>query len=295
MLQIHASGESCLGDFTFDFYWQHLGSRLDPDSRVDGTSYRRMVEALKAGDDVKITGDVGSRLGSGLGVDLMRLGGRGGPIEATGSIIVDGDVGGHMGISILRGAIYVSGGIKEPLGNLVAVQSERSGFRKFLSMTEVLEKGYAVLEPNEHRSTGLIIRDGIIRDTIGARNPTDRRILIDGDSGMSTGILMRSGKVEVSGSSGRNTGVLLSGGRVVVLGSTGDFTGAEMRSGEIIVEGDAGGFTCARMRGGAVYAMRGKPVPPARARAPDAREVSVIARALGIPAMHAMMYQRLGL
>ena len=49
MLQIRASGERCLCDFTFDFYWQHLGSRLDMDQTVSGISFRRMVQALSQG------------------------------------------------------------------------------------------------------------------------------------------------------------------------------------------------------------------------------------------------------
>ena len=94
---------------------------------------------------------------------------------------------------------------------------------------------------------------------------------------MSTGILMRSGAVEVSGNAGANTGALLQGGRIVVHASTGDFSGVEMRGGDIIVKDDAGSFACARMKGGAVYAKTGKPVPPARDQVPDGREQAMIA------------------
>ena len=240
VLEVKASGERCLCDFSFDFYWQHLGSRLDMDATVGGISFRRMVQALREGETVRIQGDAGSRLGSSLGVDLMRLGGKGGPIEETGRIIVDGDAGSHMGISMLRGAIYVSGRVMLPLGNVVEVESELSGYKKFVSVTEALEKGLAVLPPNEISEKGLAIKDGLIRDTLGARNPTKKSLLLGGDAGMSTGILMGSGSIEVDGDSGANTGVLMQGGRIVIRGGTGDFTGAEMRAGEIIIEGDAG-------------------------------------------------------
>ena len=293
MLQINASGEKCLCDFTFDFFWQHRGSRLDMDQTVSGVSFRRMVQALRQGETVRISGNAGSRLGSSLGVDLMRLGGNGGPVEGTGKIIVDGNVGSHMGISMLRGAIYVSGQIKSPLGNVVSVQSDMTGYRKFVSATEAMEKGLAVLEPNAADERGLTICDGILRDTLGARNPTGRTISLEGDAGMSTGILMRSGLIKVEGDSGQNTGVLLQGGRIVVSGSCGDFTGAEMRGGEIIVGGDAGSFACARMRGGAVYARSAKCLPPAREEMPSSQELSAIARALNVPLMHAMMYKKM--
>jgi formylmethanofuran dehydrogenase subunit C len=295
MLQIQASGERCLCDFTFDFYWQHKGSRLNQDATVSGVSFKRMVEALRQGETVKILGDAGSRLGSSLGVDLLRLGGKGGPIEATGKIIVDGDAGSDMGISMQRGAIYVSGQVKPPLGNVVAVESDLSGYRKFASATEILEKAWHVMEPNASNGSGLTIRDGIARDTLGARNPTPKKILLKGDAAMSTGILMRAGTIEVHGNAGRNTGVLLEGGRIVVRGRTGDFTGAEMRGGEIIVERDAGSFACARMRGGAVYAKEAKPVPPARVLIADSREQKVIAQSLKIPLLHAMMYRKISL
>lgn len=292
MLQINASGERCLCDFTFDFYWQHLGSRLDMEGTVSGISYRRMVQALRQGETVRIQGDAGSRLGSSLGVDLLRLGGKGGPIEQTGKIIVDGDVGSHMGISMLRGAVYVSGKVMPPLGNVVEAESDLSGYRKFISVTEVLERGLSILPPNLVSENCLAIKDGIIRDTLGARSATGKRLLLQGDAGMSTGILMGSGLIEVDGDAGPNTGVLTRGGRIVVRGRTGDFTGAEMRAGEIMIEGDAGSFACARMRGGAVYARKGKAVPPVRMQNPDSIEQAMISHIFSIPVLHAMMYQK---
>ena len=122
---------------------------------------------------------------------------------------------------------------------------------------------------------------------------TDKTVCLQGDAGMSTGILMRAGRIEVWGDAGPNTGVLMQGGRIVVRGSTGDFTGAEMRGGEILVEGDAGSFTCARMRGGAVYAKGGKSVPPARVQMPGSHELAAIAKVLEIPMLHAMMYRKM--
>jgi len=295
VLEVKASGERCLCDFSFDFYWQHLGSRLDMDATVGGISFRRMVQALREGETVRVQGDAGSRLGSSLGVDLMRLGGKGGPIEQTGRIIVDGDAGSHMGISMLRGAIYVSGRVMLPLGNVVEAESELSGYKKFVSVTEALEKGLAVLPPNEISEKGLAIKDGLIRDTLGARNPTKKSLLLGGDAGMSTGILMGSGSIEVDGDSGANTGVLMQGGRIVIRGGTGDFTGAEMRAGEIIIEGDAGSFACARMKGGALYARQGKCLPPARMCSPDGGEQAMLSRSLKIPLLHAMMYKKFSL
>lgn len=297
LIEIHASGESCICDFTYDFYWQHHGSRLDPNSEVGGKRYRDLVEALKAGGTVRIHGDVGGRLGSSLGVDLISLGGRGGPIEA-GRIIVDGDVGPRMGISMIRGSIYLSGQAAEPLGNVVEVISDLSGYRKFVSITEMLEGGPEAtgtpLSPNSWNG-GIIIEDRLLRDTVGSRSQISRKITVRGDLGMSTGILMKNGLIEIIGDCTENTGVLLKGGRIIVRGRTGDFTAAEMRSGEIFIEASAGSFACAKMSGGAVYARNGKPVPPARASPPRPDELKRIAECFGISTIQAMMYRKLSL
>lgn len=313
MVEIEASGESCLCDFTFDFYWQHQGSRLNPDKFVcnaggtddangisgiggiGGISYRQLVEALKRGETVRIKGDVGSRLGSSLGVDLIKLGGKGVPIPATGRIVVDGDVGSRMGISMLRGAIYVSGDVQPPLGNVIEVGSDMTGYRKYASITDALEGRFPILPPNAIKEKELIISDGILRDTVGARNTSPDIIRLKGDACMSTGILMQSGLVEISGSAGRNTGVLMRGGRVVVKGSTGDFTGAEMKGGDIFIGASAGSYACARMQGGAVYAREGKPVPPAKVQSISSAEQTAIAKALGLSPIYAMMYKKLSL
>jgi formylmethanofuran dehydrogenase subunit C len=254
-----------------------------------------MVDALKGGETVRIKGDAGSRLGSSLGVDLVKFGGKGGPILGTGKIVVDGDVSRRMGIGMLQGAIYVSGRIEPPLGNVIEVQTDLTGYRKYVSLTDALENRLSVLEPNLGNERGILIADGILRDTAGARNTADREIRIKGDAGMSTGILMRSGLIEVSGSAGSNTGVLMRGGRIVIRGSSGDFTGEEMQGGEIFIGESAGSFTCAKMKGGAIYAKKGKPLPPAKVQTLSSTEQTAVARVLGISPLYAMMYYRLGL
>ncbi|MCR3883051.1 MAG: tributyrin esterase [Methanothrix sp.] len=296
MIEIEGGGEGCLCDFTFDFFWQHRGSRLDPDGVVSGGLSRRdLVEGLRQGETVRVQGDVGGRLGSSLGVDLASFGGTGGAIEGTGSIIVDGDVGPRMGISMIRGSIYVSGSVATPLGNVVEVESDMTGYRKYISTTEVLERGGEVLPPNRLEEGLLILNDGLLRETLGARSGGERVLRVEGDAGMSAGILMRSGLLEVLGDAGRNTGVLMRGGRIVVSGSCDDFTAAEMRGGEIFVAGDAGGYICARMKGGAVYALRGKPIPPVKILPVKGEEVGLITRALRINGIQAMGFKKFSL
>jgi formylmethanofuran dehydrogenase subunit C len=292
---IQACRESCLCDFTFDFIWQHRGSRLDPDKAVGPYSFRKLVEALKRGQTVRIRGDVGNRLASSMGVDLVKMGGTGGPIETTGQVIVDGDVGNRMGISMLRGAVYISGKAEEPLGNVLEVETDLSGYRKYASLTEILERTLAVKEPNCWQMGRLVVCDGILRDTMGARNPTDKTVRLLGDAGMSTGILMKSGLIDVRGRAHENTGALMRGGRLIVRGNTGDFAGVEMKGGEIFVLGDAGSYACHKMKGGSIYARGGKPLPPAGAHPLRPNEQALVARILDISPLYAMMYCRLGI
>jgi formylmethanofuran dehydrogenase subunit C len=205
-----------------------------------------------------------------------------------------------MGISMLRGAVYVSGNVAHPIGNVIEVETDLSGYRKFVSITDALENSAALhnttaLEPNTIDANMLLIRDGILRDTVGARMTKGGSISIRGNVGMSTGILMSSGLIDISGNSDRNTGVLMKGGRIVVRGNAGDFTGAEMHGGEIFIAGNAGSYICPKMKSGAVYAKDGRPVPPAMALTPKPAEIRDVAKVLGLNQMYAMMYKRFGL
>lgn len=253
------------------------------------------MEALKLGETVKIRGDVGGRLGSSLGVDLAGFGGTGGPIEATGPVIVDGNIGPRAGISMLRGSIFVSGSVAAPLGNAVEVESDLTGYRKYVSITEVLEQGGQVLEPNLLEDGGLVLRDGLLRETLAARSRAQKVLRVEEDAGMSAGILMKSGLIEIGGDAGRNAGVLMRGGVLIVRGRCDDFTATEMRGGEIFVAGDAGSYICAKMTGGVVYAPKGKPIPPARAQALKGDEAGLVSRVLGVNSFQAMMYRKFGL
>ena len=85
---------------------------------------------------------------------------------------------------------------------------------------------------------------------------------MEGDAGMSAGILMRSGSIEIKGDAGRNAGVLMKGGRIVIAGKADDFTAAEMRGGEIFVAGDAGGFIWRQDDRGRRLRPKGKADPP---------------------------------
>ena len=255
----------CLCDFTYNFYWQHQGEKMDPDDKVPGNDYtfREVVEHLKMGHSIKIKGNVGHRACSSMGVNLQYFGGDGGDID-VGKVIIDGDVDSRMGISMARGSIYVKGNVKEPFGNLIQVKSDIKGYKKFKSITDVVTNGLhgEKLIGAELSGKRLNINDGSIRDTVGARLNIDAEIIHQGDVDLSTGILMRKGLVKVNGNAGKNTGALLNGGTVLINGNCDDFSAIEMKKGTLVVNGDAGKFMGAQKKSGIILAKKGGPIPP---------------------------------
>lgn len=256
----------CLCDFTYNFYWQHKGEKLAPQWKIldTGITFKDLVEHLKNGGTVKINGNAGHRLGSSMGADLKFFGGTGGEIN-VGDIIVDGNVDSRMGISMVKGCIYVKGNVKEPVGNLVEVKSDMKGYKKFRSITDVVMNGLEKdkLEGSQMMNNGILINDGVVRDTVGSRLDKDSEIVVNGNVDLSTGILMRKGTVRVNGNAGKNTGALLNGGTVIINGNCDDFTGIDMIKGSIVVNGNAGKFLAANKKNGTVLAKKGSPIPPA--------------------------------
>jgi len=270
LLEIEVTeGVDCLGDFTFNFHWQHKGEKLDPSWKIPGNelTFGEVVEHLKNKGDVRINGDVGHRLASSMGVDLQYFGGSGGDIP-VGDIYVEGDVDTRMGISMTRGSIYIKGKVKEPMGNLVEVKSQRKGYRQFRSITDIITNGLGgdKLVGCQFACKKFIINDGTVKDTIGARLDVEMEIVKNGDVDLSTGILMHQGTVRINGNAGKNTGALLNGGTIIIDGDTDDFTAIDMIKGVIIINGNAGKFLAANKKNGMILAKKGSPIPPARAK-----------------------------
>ncbi|MDP2841275.1 MAG: formylmethanofuran dehydrogenase [Candidatus Methanoperedens sp.] len=284
----------CLCDFTYDFYWQHMGKRLVPSEKIPGQkgtsyTYEELVSSLKRGEDVHIRGNAGKRLGSSLGVDLVFFGGTGKPLNA-GSIIVDGNVDTRMGISMVSGSIYVKGKVKPPLGNVIEVASDRAGYRKYCSITGLMQNisDETVVSPNIITKEILCIKDGLIRDTIAARLDSNASIIVNGNAGMSTGILMKRGTVNVCGDAGMNTGVLMGGG-VLTVCDTEEFAGAYMKGGNLVIRGKAKGYVGANMKGGSIY-LKGKAMPVQVSL--DEKDIMFLVKLLRISQTQVMMFKK---
>jgi formylmethanofuran dehydrogenase subunit C len=289
----------CVADFTYNFFWQHRGAKLEPDEPIphqEGSmyTYRDVVEALKRKEDVFIRGDVGHRFCSSFGVDLRFFSGSGGKIS-VGNVIIDGDVDTRMGISMVSGAVYVAGIVKPPIGNVVEMMSDRTGYRKYRSITDVVCNGLGddtLVPPNVLSGMQLHLSDAIVRDTVGARCACDAHICVAGDVDLSTGILMKRGTVIVTGNAGMNSGALLKGGTVIIRGDAEAFAGIDMQSGVLVVGGTPRGYLGANKRGGTIYARGAKALPPAKASAVNRNDIALLSKHLGVGQLQAMMFKK---
>ena len=289
-----------LCDYTYNFTWQT--DKIRPGSPIPsqaGTAYtyKDLIDELKRGGEVRISGSAGSRLGYGMGADLAHFGGTGAP-EKSGRIYVEGDVAHEMGMGMVAGEIYVKGNIEEPAGNVVEVVSDESGYRKFRSITELLCKGGKdVLVKNnfDMEKKHLVICDGKLRGTIAARCDCDAFVTVEGDVYNGTGLLMRKGVVHVKGNAGMNTGAHLDGGVVIIEGTTGEFAGAYMKKGTLILK-EAKGFVGAGMKDGVIFAKKKvKAAPPVEELAMQQEDARLIMKYLGIRHVEAMSYHKYGL
>jgi len=290
-----------LCDYTFDFCWHNR--QFDPDTPTpyqNGTeyTYRDLTDALKMETEVHITGDVGKRLAQGMGADIRHLGGTGGiGTRTTSRIFVDGDVGSEAGLGMVAGAVYVSGMVEEPLGNIIEVRSDVAGYRKFVSVTDLLcNHRHEVPVSNSLDPGGvglrLVLNDGILRGTLCARCDCPVDVIVEGDAHNGTGLLMRQGTVTVTRDAGMNTGAHLNGGTVVVRGVVGEFAGAYMKRGVLLVGGGMG-YAGADMKGGAIYSRRKIATsPPAEKTRITGADMSLIRKLVGAGRFESMRYSK---
>ncbi|WP_440953250.1 formylmethanofuran dehydrogenase [Methanococcoides sp. FTZ1] len=286
-----------LCDHTFNFYWHE--KELEPDSVIPsqkGTeyTYRQLVDELKRGEDIHIKGSVGSRFAYSLGVDLAHFGGTG-KTENAGRIFVEGNIGPEAGMAMSAGTLYLTGDIEEPLGNIIEVESDEEGYRKFISITELLcgSRSAAPLKNSfDAGSRKLVLNDGILRGTLASRCNCDAEILVEGDVYNGTGLLMEKGTITVKGDSGLNTGAHLNGGNVVVEGIVGEFAGAYMKAGFLLFN-DAKGYAGAGMLGGTIYCRKKiPPAPPAEKKRMGGSDSSNVRRLTGAGRVEAMLYNK---
>ena len=290
-----------LCDYTYNFTWQN--KKIHPKSIIPsqiGTNYTfsDLVDGLKKGQVVHISGNAGKGLGYSMGVDLKHFGGTG-EAQRSGKLFIDGDVSSEMGMGMVSGTIYVKGNVEQPLGNLVEVISDDPDFRKFRSITDILCHGTGkdVLVKNNYdeRKKHLILNDGILRGTIAARCNCEFFVSVEGDVYNGTGLLMQKGEIHVTGDAGMNTAAHLDGGLIIVEGETGEFAGAYMKKGIIILK-DARGYAGANMKNGIILSRnKVKVSPPVQELETTQEDANMIMKHVGIGHVEAMSYHKYGI
>lgn len=290
-----------LCDYTYNFTWQnnkiHPGTII-PSQAGTNYTYSDLVNELKKGKEVHISGNAGKGLGYSMGVNLRHFGGTG-AVENTGKLYIDGNVSSEMGMGMVSGTIYVKGNVEKPHGNLIEVVSDEADFRKFRSITDILCNGTGkdVLIKNNYddRKKHLLLDDGILRGTIAARCNCEAVVTIEGDVYNGTGLLMQKGKIQVTGDAGMNTGAHLDGGLIIVEGTTGEFAGAYMKKGTLILN-DAKGFAGANMKDGVILSKKKINFSPPVEELDIAQEdAKIIMKNLGIGHVEAMSYHKYGI
>ncbi|AKB86082.1 formylmethanofuran dehydrogenase [Methanococcoides methylutens] len=286
-----------LCDHTFNFYWHE--KELDPDAVIPSQesteyTYRQIVDELKKGEDIRIKGSVGSRFAYSLGVDLAHFGGTG-KTSTAGRIFVEGNVGPEAGMAMSAGALYLTGNIEEPLGNIIEVRSDQKGYRKFISITQLL-CGNTSETPLENTfdkgEKKMTLNDCILRGTLASRCNCDAEIVVEGNVYNGTGLLMESGTITIRGNAGLNTGAHLNGGNVVVEGTAGEFAGAYMKAG-ILLFNDAKGYAGAGMLGGTIYSRKKiPPAPPAEKKRMGGGDSSNVRKLTGAGRVESMLYNK---
>ena len=287
-----------LCDYTFNFCWND--SKLKPQDVIpsqEGTSftYANLVAELKGGKDVYIEGNVGKRLAYSMGTDLKHLGGTG-ETQKAGNIFIEGDVGSEAGIGMAAGSLYIKGNIAEPLGNILEVTSDVNGYRKFLSITDILCNGLGndALKGNSLAENTLTLNDGILRGTIGARCNWQGTIIVEGDVYNGTGVLMQRGTIKINGNAGMNTGSHLNGGTIVVHGNVGEFSGAYMKNGKLLFT-SANGYVGAGMTGGNIYSKKkANTSPPAAKMRLEKEDIEFIRKNMETGRVESMLYNKYG-
>lgn len=132
-----------------------------------------------------------------------------------GKMIIEGNVGSHLGEEMSDGEIIVHGNIGSWLGS-------------------AMKGGRIEVTGNAGDYVAAPYRGSV-------RGMSDGEIVIHGDAGNEAGCFMRGGLIRINGSVSQFSGIHMSGGTIFVLGNSKGRDGAEMVSGRIIICGSVPG------------------------------------------------------
>jgi formylmethanofuran dehydrogenase subunit C len=174
----------------------------------EGNKIRTLGDLFKIESEVKVQskeltihffGDVSKvrRIGTGM---------------STGRIIINGDVGMHLGEEMRGGTITVTGNAGSWAGCM-------------------MKKGTIEIKGDAGDYLGGTYRGANVKGMNGGT------IIVHGNTGNEVGCFMRKGLIKIHGKVGQFTGVHMRGGTIFIQGNAGKRTGAEMLGGKIVICG----------------------------------------------------------
>ena len=137
-----------------------------------------------------------------------------GTCMSTGEIIVDRDIGTHLGEEMKGGKISVGGNADSWTGAM-------------------MNGGTIEIKGNVGDSVGSAFR-GTVKGMGGGT------IIIHGNAGNELGCFMKKGLIKVYGSTAQFAGIHMTDGTILVMGNSDGRAGAEMTGGKIIINGKIG-------------------------------------------------------
>lgn len=165
----------------------------------DGNKEKRLGDLFEVSDDgsdtITITGDIPNVKNIGKGM-------------TTGTIIVEGDCGMHLGALMKGGTIMVKGNVSdwagaEMRGGEILINGDAGNCLggAYRGSKSGMNKGLIVVKGNAGHETGILMKKGII--------------VVEGNTGSSTGCGMRGGTIFCYGHLGERPGCLMERGSIV--------------------------------------------------------------------------------
>jgi formylmethanofuran dehydrogenase subunit C len=208
------AGKSPTDIGNLEVYVGNRREKIEKFFRIDGKRVENAVDLR-----IVVKGDVSrvKRIGQGI---------------SAGEILINGDVGMHLGSRMRGGRILVNGDVASWVG---------------MEMSD----GRIEIRGNAGNFVGSAYR-GNFKGMEGGE------IIVHGDVGSNTGGCMINGDITIKGNAEQFLGVRMQGGLITVDGDVSSRAGAEMRSGTIIVKGKVGEMLPSFKKEGVVEKEGGK-------------------------------------
>ena len=212
-----------------DVFAEKSGKEIAALEMWEGNRKRSIGDLFKIKQDNKSTEKLTIKIEGNAG-KVRNIGFR----MSSGHVIVDGDVGMHLGEEMSGGSIVVSGNAGSWAGSqmkagTIEIKGNAGDYigAAYRGSTKGMNGGKVIIHGNAGHEVGCFMRNGLIK--------------ILGDVGIFVGIHMRNGTIFVQGTSQGRAGAQMTNGKIVLAGHSEDvmptFTIEEIRN-KVKVDGE---------------------------------------------------------